>query len=185
MRRLMAMACAAVAVLAQVPNAGAATEIPDLDPLIDDSGPLPGSVAGLTGIPDLAFTTPSGLACRKSRGKVTHSVACAGNLVGAPAGTRSVSLGTVYADGNGPAQFLPMAPAGLLGDPAKVPSIMLAPGHKIVFWDFSPTESLVCGAPMGTEVACVLKASRESGAKSGGAAVTHGFVVSAPSSEVF
>src|SRR5690348_12083624 len=109
------MACAAMAVLISVPNAGAANEIPDLGPLFDDSGPLPGSVADLTGIPDLAFTTPSGLACRKSRGKVTHSVACAGNLVGAPAGTRSVSLGTVYADGNGPAQFMPMAPAGLLG----------------------------------------------------------------------
>ncbi len=185
MRQLLAMACAAMAVLAQAPNAVAANEIPDLDPLFDDSGPLPGSVADLTGIPDLAFTTPSGLACRKSRGKVTHSVACAGNLVGAPAGTRSVSLGTVYADGNGPAQFMPMAPAGLLGDPARVPSIMLAPGHKIVFWDLSPTESLVCGAPMGTEVVCVLKAARENGGKSGGPTVTHGFVISAPRSEVF
>ena len=107
MRELLAVACAAMAVLIPVPNAGAANEVPDLDPLFDDSGPLPGSVADLTGIPDLAFTTPSGLACRKSRGKVTHSVACAGNLVGATAGTRSVSLGTVYADGSGPAQFMP------------------------------------------------------------------------------
>lgn len=180
----MAVVCAAMAVLAAAPSAVAANEIPDLGPLFDDSGPLPGSVADLTGIPDLAFTTPSGLACRKSRGKVTHSVACAGNLVGAPAGTRSVNLGTVYADGSGPAQFMPMAPAGLLGDPEKVPSIMLAPGHKIVFWDFSPTQSLVCGAPLGTEVACVLQAARESSAKNGGA-VTHGFVISAPGSEVF
>lgn len=182
------MACAAVAMFGAVPNspdAFAANEIPDLGPLIDDSGPLPATVGDLTGTPDLAFTTASGLACRKSRGKVTHSVACAGNLAGTPPGTRSVSLGTVNADGTGPAQFLPMAPAGLLGDPAKVPSIMLAPGHKIVFWDFSPTESLVCGAPMGTEVVCVLKAARENGAKSSGLAVTHGFVISAPHSEVF
>lgn len=174
-----------MAVLAQVPNAVAANEVPDLGPLFDDSGPLPGAVGDLTGIPDLAFTTPSGLACRKSRGKVTHSVACAGNFVGAQPGTRSVSLGTVYADGNGAAQFLPMAPAGLLGDPAKVPSITLQPGHKIVFWDFSPTESLVCGIPQGTELVCVLKAARENGSKSGSPAVTHGFVISAPQSEVF
>lgn len=179
------MACATMAVLTQVPNAAAANEVPDLGPLFDDSGPLPGTVADLTGIPDLAFTTPSGLACRKSRGKVTHSVACTGNLVGVPAGTRLVSLGTVSADGNGSAQFLPTAPTGLLGDPAKVPSIMLFPGHKIVFWDFSPTESLVCGAPLGTDVACVLKAARESGAEGGGSPVTHGFVISAPHSEVF
>ncbi len=183
--RLLAVVCAAVAMLVPVPNAVAANEIPDLNPLIDDSGPLPGTVSDLTGIPDLAFTTPSGLACRKSRGKVTHSVACAGNFVGAPPGTRSVSLGTVYADGNGPAQFLPMAPAGLLGDPAKVPSIMLVPGHKIVFWDFSPTQSLVCGSPLGTEVVCVLQAAHENGAKNGAPAVTHGFVIAAPHSEVF
>jgi hypothetical protein len=182
---MSAVTCAALVVLSPVPNAVAGNEIPDLDPLLDDSGPVPGAVAELTGIPDLAFTTPTGLACRKSRGKVTHSVACVGNFPGAPAGTRSVTLGTVYAQGNGPAQFLPTAPAGLLGDPAKVPSIMLAPGHKIVFWDFSPTESLVCGAPLGTEVACVLKAVHENGAKSGGPAVTHGFVISAPQSEVF
>ncbi|KAA1429735.1 hypothetical protein [Mycolicibacter arupensis] len=185
MRQLVAVACAAMAVLTQVPNAVAANEVPDLDPLFDDSGPLPGTVGDLSAIPDLAFTTASGVACRKSHGKLTHSVACVGNVVGAPPGTRSVSLGTVAADGSGPAQFLPMAPAGLLGDPGKVPLIMLAPGHKIVFWDFSPTESLVCGAPLGTEVACVLKASRESGAASNGAAVTHGFVIAAPQSEVF
>lgn len=185
MRRLPAVLCAAVAVLTPVPNAVAANDIPDLGPLIDDSGPLPATVADLTGIPDLVFTTPTGLACRKSRGKVTHSVACTGNLVGAPAGTRSVSLGTVYAGGNGPAQFLPMAPDGLLGDPAKVPSIMLAPGHKVVFWDFSPTESLVCGIPPGTELACVLKAVRDNGPKSSGPAITHGFVIAVPQSEVF
>lgn len=185
MRRSMAMACAAVAVLSPVPNAVAANEVPDLGPLVDDSGPLPATVADLTGIPDLAFTTPAGVACRKSRGKVTHSVACAGNIVGAPAGTRSVSLGTVHADGNGPAQFWPAAPDGLLGDPAKVPTIMLTPGHKIVFWDFSPTESLVCGSPFGTEVACVLRAPHENGAKAGAPAVTHGFVISASGSEVF
>ncbi|MGV0627033.1 hypothetical protein [Mycolicibacter minnesotensis] len=174
-----------MAVLMSVPNAAAAKDVPDLGPLFDDSGPLPATVGDLAGIPDLAFTTPSGLACRKSRGKVTHSVVCAGNLVGAPAGTRSVSLVSVNADGSGPAQFLPMAPDGLLGDPAKVPSIMLAPGHKIVFWDFSPTESLVCGSPLGTELACVLQSPRESGSKSAGQAVTHGFVISAPQSEVF
>lgn len=185
MRRLLVVACALMAVFAPVTNAVAANEVPDLDPLFDDSGPLPATVTDLTGIPDLAFTTMSGLACRKSRGKVTHSIACAGNLVGTPPGTRSVSLGTVHAEGNGPAQFLPMAPAGLLGNPEKVPSIMLAPGHKIVFWDFSPTESLVCGAPLGTEVVCVLKAAHENGAKAGDPAVTHGFVIAAPHSEVF
>lgn len=91
---------------------------------------------------------------------------------------------TVHADGNGPAQFLPMAPDGLLGDPAKVPTTMLAPGHKIVFWDFSPTESLVCGIPQGTELVCVLKAARENGVKNG-SAITHGFVISAPHSDAF
>ncbi|MEB3034090.1 hypothetical protein [[Mycobacterium] nativiensis] len=184
MRQLFAMVCAAMAVLAQAPNAVAANDVPDLGPLIDDSGPLPGAVGDLTGIPDLAFTTPFGMACRKSRGKVTHSVTCTGNVVGAPSGTRSVRLGTVYADGSGPAQFLPTAPDGLLGDPAKVPTTMLQIGHKVVFWDFSPTESLVCGIPQGTELVCVLKAARENGAKNG-PAVTHGFVISAPHSEAF
>ncbi|MEB3067951.1 hypothetical protein [[Mycobacterium] vasticus] len=184
MRRFLVVVAAALAVFAQAPNAVAAGEVPDLGPLIDDSGPLPGSVGDLTGIPDLAFTTPTGLACRKSRGKVTHSVACAGNIIGAPAGTHGVSLGTVYADGSGPAQFQPFAPEGLLGDPAKVPTTMLLPGRKIVFWDFSPTQSLVCGIPTGTDVACVLHAARENGPK-GGAPVTHGFVISAPQSQVF
>lgn len=185
MRRLPAVLCAAMTVLAPVPNAVAAVDVPDLGPLIDDSGPLPATPADLAGIPDLVFTTPTGMACRKSRGKVTHNVVCTGNFVGAPAGTRSVSLSTVHATGNGVAQFLPMAPDGLLGDPAKVPSLMLAPGHKVVFWDFSPNESLVCGVPMGAELACVLKAPRENGAKGGGSGVTHGFVIAAPQSEVF
>lgn len=179
-RSFLVMACALLALAAQASNAVAAPEVPDLGALIDDSGPLPAAVGDLTGIPDLAFTTPSGLACRKSRGKVTHSLACAGNFPGAPQGTRSVILGTVYAEGNGPAQFLPTAPAGLLGDPEKVPTMMLLPGHKIVFWDFSAAQSLVCGAPTGADLACVLKSPRKSGP-----AVSHGFVISAPQSEVF
>ncbi|MBS9534136.1 hypothetical protein KIH27_11120 [Mycobacterium sp. M1] len=175
---------AAATLVLPVPNAVAAPDVPDLSPLIDASGPLPATVADLTGIPDLAFTTPSGLACRKSRGKVTHSLACTGNFPGAPAGTHSVSLAAVYADGDGPALFLPTAPAGLLGDPAKVPTTMLMPGHKIVFWDFSPTQSLVCGTPPGTEMVCVLNAAHENGVAKG-PAVTHGFVIAAPDSRVF
>lgn len=184
MRRLLAAMGAAATLVLPIPSAGAAPEVPDLDSLIDDSGPVPATAADLAGIPDLAFTTPSGLSCRKSRGKVTHSLACAGSIPGAPAGTRSVSLVTVHADGSGPAQFLPMAPDGLLGDPAKVPKIMLMPGHKIVFWDLAPTQSLVCGTPPGTELVCVLKAARDNGAGSG-ASVTHGFVIASPQSEVF
>ena len=192
MRRLLtAMGAAATLVLPvpmAIPNAGAAPEIPDLDSLIDDSGPVPATAADLAGIPDLAFTTPSGLSCRKSRGKVTHSLACAGSLPGAPAGTRSVSLASVYAQGDGPAVFLPTAPDGLLGDPARIPKIMLMPGHKIVFWDLAAAQSLVCGVPPGVEMACVLKSPNEIGSagNSGmGPAVSHGFVIAAPQSRVF
>ena len=188
MRRLLAAMTAAATLLLPVvmavPNAVAAPDVPDLAPLIDASGPLPATVADLTGIPDLAFTTPTGLACRKSRGKVTHSLACTGNFPGAPAGTHSVSLAAVYADGEGPAVFLPTAPAGLLGDPDRVPTTMLMPGQKIVFWDFSLTQSLVCGIPPGTEMVCVLKSPHENGLAKG-PAVTHGFVIAAPDSRVF
>ena len=184
MRRLLAAMAAAATLVLPMPSAGAAPEIPGLDALIDDSGPLPDSETGAAGIPDLAFTTPTGVSCRKSRGKVTHNVVCAGNFPGAPAGTRSVSLAAVYLQGDGPAVFLSTAPDGLLGDPARVPKTMLLPGHKIVFWDLSPTESLVCGIPPGTELVCVLRAPHEVGPKSG-PAVSHGFVVAAPDSRVF
>lgn len=185
MRGLLAVTCAAMALLAQIPNAVAAPEVPDLVPLIDDSGPLPATSADLTGIPDLVFTTPTGLVCRKSHGKVTHNVVCQGNFPGAPSGTRSVSLTAAYAQGDGPALFLPTASDGLRGDPERIPTLMLGVGHKVVFWDFSPTESLVCGVPPGSDLVCVLKAAREIGPKGGGSAVTHGFVISAPQSQVF
>lgn len=183
--RLLAAVCAAAAVFMQLPDAVAAPDVPDLDSLIDDSGPLPATVGDLTGIPDLVFTTPFGVVCRKSRGKVTHNVVCQGNFPGAPSGTRSVSLAAVYAGGNGPAQFLPTAPDGLRGDPGRVPETALAIGHKIVFWDFSPTQSLVCGIPPGTQLVCVLKSPNEIGPKADGPAVSHGFVIAAPDSRVF
>lgn len=179
MSRVSVVICAALTVLFAAPTAQASPELPDLDSLIDDSGPLPETVADLAGTPDLAFTTATGVACRRSHGKVTHNVVCAGEFPGAPPKTRSVALGSVYADGNGPAQFLPTAPDGLLGDPEKVPSRMLPAGHKIVFWDFSPTQSLACGVPTGTELVCLLKASGRGGP------VTHGFVIAAPQSSAF
>jgi hypothetical protein len=174
-----------MAALTQVPNAVAANEVPDLGPLIDISGPLPATAADLPETPDLVFTTPAGLVCRKSHGKVTHIVACQGRFPGTAPSTRSVSLTAVSARGDGPALFLPTAADGLRGDPARVPAITLGIGQKIVFWDFSPTESLACGIPLGTDVVCVLKAAHENGPKNDGPAVTHGFVISAPQSEAF
>jgi hypothetical protein len=50
----------------------------------------------LTGIPNLLFTTPSALVRKKTVVKVMHDVTCAGDLPGAPAGTRVVSLAAVY-----------------------------------------------------------------------------------------
>ena len=96
-----------------------------------------------------------------------------------------MSLVAVRADGDGPAVFLPTAPDGLRGDPERVPELVLAPGHKVVFWDFGPDQSLVCGTPPGTEMVCVLKSPQENGRKAGGSPVAHGFVVAAPESRVF
>lgn len=185
MRRLLVAACAAMAVLATAPDAVAANEVPDLDPLIDISGPLPATAADLSATPDLVFTTPTGLVCRKSHGMVTHNVVCQGTFPGSPPGTRSVTLTAVSDRGDGPALFLNTAADRLRGDPERVPAVALGVNQKIVFWDFSPTESLVCGIPPGTELACVLKAANENGPKSSGRPVTHGFVVSAPQSDVF
>lgn len=43
-----------------------ATAAPDdIDALIDDSGPLPKQTRDLTALPDLLFTTPSGLLCKR------------------------------------------------------------------------------------------------------------------------
>lgn len=57
----------------------------DIDALIDDSGPLPKQIGDLTALPDLLFTTPSGLLCKKTVVKVIHDVTCAGDLPGTPA----------------------------------------------------------------------------------------------------
>jgi hypothetical protein len=93
---LIGVACAWPLLLGIAPHALAAPDIPDIDSLIDDSGPLPRETGDLTAIPNLLFTTPSGLVCKKTVVKVMHDVACTGDLPGAPAGTRVVSLAAVY-----------------------------------------------------------------------------------------
>jgi hypothetical protein len=181
------MASVAFALLMQigVPHASAAPDVPDIDSLIDDSGPLPTDTGDLTQIPDLLFTTPAGLICKQSVAKVMHQVACAGDFPGAPAGTRIVSLPTVYDQADGPARFLPTPPERFFGDTSGVVPVLLPTGHKIVFWAFSSTRSLVCGVPSSTVLVCVLKAGQEIGPSTAGPAVTHGFVISPPQSQVF
>jgi len=93
---LIGAACAWPLLVGAAPHALAAPDIPDIDSLIDDSGPLPRETGDLTAIPNLLFTTPSGLVCKKTVVKVMHDVACTGDLPGAPAGTRVVSLAAVY-----------------------------------------------------------------------------------------
>jgi hypothetical protein len=167
------------------PNTRAAPNISDIDSLTDDSGPLPKDVAALTAIPELLFTTPSGLLCKKTVVKVMHSVTCAGDLPGAPPGTRVVNLAAVYDQAEGPADFLPTPPEHFFGDTTGQKPVPLPAGHKIVFWNFSGTRSLVCGVPPAAALVCVLKADGVIGPGPSAGPIVHGFVISAPQSQVF
>ncbi|CAJ1508428.1 hypothetical protein [[Mycobacterium] holstebronense] len=181
-RRALAVAVTSVALLTTVPNALAAPGFPDVDSLIDDSGPLPGSVSDLQAVPSVVFATDSGLVCRARQGRITHDVNCAGDIPGAPRDAGSVELPGIYGKESIPARFLPAPPDALLaGNP---PAAKLPVGHKIVFWDFSPTQSMVCGVPPSTDLVCVLREPQVRGEVSSPVA-THGFVIAAPQSWVF
>jgi hypothetical protein len=186
MRRLLGLIGVALAIptLVGMPqHALAAPDIPDIDSLIDDSGPLPKGAGDLTAIPNLLFTTPSGLVCKKTVVKVMHDVTCAGDLPGAPAGTRVVNLPAVYDQASWPARFLPTPPEKFFGDTSGQVPVLLPTGHKIVFWAFSSTRSLVCGVPPSAALVCVLRA--EQSTVPGTGPFIHGFVISAPQSQVF
>jgi hypothetical protein len=180
---LIGVACAWPLLVGAAPHAFAAPDIPDIDSLIDDSGPLPKETGDLTGIPNLLFTTPSGLVCKKTVVKVMHDVTCAGDLPGAPAGTRVVSLAAVYDQASGPARFLPTPPERFFGDTSGQVPVLLPTGHKTVFWAFSSTRSLVCGVPPSAALVCVLRAEQATAPGTGPS--THGFVISALQSQVF
>jgi hypothetical protein len=180
---LIGVACAWLIQVGAAPHALAAPDIPDIDSLIDDSGPLPKDTGDLTAIPNLLFTTPGSLTCKKTVVKVMHDVTCTGDLPGAPAGTRVVNLPAVYDQASWPARFLPTPPEKFFGDTAGQVPVLLATGHKMVFWDFSSTRSLVCGVPPSASLVCVLKA--EQSTVPGTGPFTHGFVISAPQSQVF
>jgi hypothetical protein len=180
---LIGLICAWPVLFGQLPHALAAPDIPDIAALIDDSGPLPKDAGDLTAIPDLLFTTPSGLTCKTTVVKVMHDVTCTGDLLGAPAGTRVVNLPAIYDQASWPARFLTTPPEKFLGDTAGQVPVLLPTGHKIVFWDFSSTRSLVCGVPPAASLVCVLNA--EQSTVPGPGPFTHGFVISAPQSQVF
>ncbi|WP_078286170.1 hypothetical protein [Mycobacteroides chelonae] len=173
-----------LALVKPVPDAAAAPPVPDIDSLIDDSGPLPSSPADLNAVPTLWFSTATGLLCKEQTVKVTHQVACAGDLPGPPAGTHIVDLQGVYDQGLGPARFVAKTSEEFFGNTANEVPVRLAPGHKIVFWSFPPSRSLVCGVPASADLVCVLKAPHEISSDAG-PSVTHGFVIAAPKSWVF
>ncbi|OBG02372.1 hypothetical protein [Mycolicibacter sinensis] len=182
-RRARAGAVLSAALLMMAPNAVAAPAIPDVDSLIDDSGTLPGSISDLPSTPIVVFATDSGLVCRVWQGKITHDVNCTGDIPGAPPAARSVQLPGIYGKGTIPARFVAGPPEALVGGtPA---TARLPVGHKIVFWDFPPTQSMVCGVPPSTELVCVLKEPQSPGDVTTGPVVTHGFVIAAPQSQVF
>ncbi|MEB3019765.1 hypothetical protein [[Mycobacterium] crassicus] len=171
------------ALLIPIPNAGAAPAVPDVDSLIDDSGPLPGSVGDLQKVSSLVFATDSGLVCKMWNGRITHDISCTGNIPGSPPDAGSVELPGIYGKGSAPARFVEAPPDALVaGTP---PAAMLPVGHKIVFWNLSPIQSMVCGVPPSTELVCVLKEPQQAGGAVGGPVATHGFVIAAPQSWVF
>lgn len=165
-------------------NAAAAPPIPDIDSLIDDSGALFASADELNGSPTLWFGTPSGLLCRERTVKISQQLECAGNLPGQPVGTQVVTLATAYGQALGPAAFEAKPAEEYFGDTSNVAPIVPAPGHKIVFWNLSATESFMCGVPASADLVCVLKAQEYVGASTGPPA-THGFVIGAPKSWAF
>lgn len=181
---LVGVVVVSLVLISPLPDAAAAPLVPDIDSLIDDSGPLPSSLADLNAVPTLWFSTATGLLCKEQTVKVTHQVACAGDLPGQPTGTHIVDLQGVYDRGLGPAQFVAKTSEEFFGDTSGAVPVVLAPGHKIVFWSFPPSRSLVCGVPPSADLVCVLKAPHEISSDAG-PSVTHGFVVAAPTSWVF
>ncbi|TDZ82142.1 hypothetical protein DE4585_02674 [Mycobacteroides salmoniphilum] len=165
-------------------NAMAAPPIPDIDSLIDDSAPLFASADDLGGSPVLWFSTQSGLLCRERTVKISQQLTCAGPLPGQPAGTQVVTLATAYGQALGPAAFEAKTADEYFGAAAGTTPIVPVPGHKIVFWNFSATDSFMCGVPGSADLVCVLKAQQYVGASTG-PPVTHGFVIGAPKSWVF
>ena len=179
--RVLAVAVTSAALLTAVPTAVAAPGIPDLGSLIDDGGSRPGSISDLQNVPSMVFATDSGLVCKMRQGRITHDVTCAGDLPGAPRDAGSVELPGIYGKESIPARFLPAPPDTLAaGDP---PAATLSAGHKIVFWDFSPAQSMVCGVPPSTGLVCVLTEPQVPGGVS--PVASHGFVIAAPQSWVF
>lgn len=166
------------------PNAAAAPSIPDIDSLIDDTGPLDTRVVGINGGRAVFFSTANGLLCAQTVVKIAFQVSCAGEFPGQPPGPQVVTVGSAYSQGLGPGAFMDKPAEEYFGDTTNVAPIALAPGHKIVFWNNSATESLMCGVPTSADVVCVLKAPQEVGASSR-QPVTHGFVIETPKSWVF
>lgn len=93
----------------------------------------------------------------------------------------AVELPGIYGKESIPARFLPAPPDALVA--ASPLTAKLPVGHKIVFWDFPPAQSMVCGVPLTTDLVCVLREPQDPGAVS--PVVTHGFVIAAPQSWVF
>lgn len=183
MRPLIVAIPLMMALLIPIPNAVAAPAIPDVDSLIDDSGPLPGSIGDLQAAPARVFATDSGLVCKVWHGRLTHDVGCAGDIPGAPAEAGAVQLPGVFGKGSVPARFVAAGPDALVA--AAAPAQKIPVGHKVVFWDFSPAQSMVCGVPPSTELVCVLKEPQERGGPVDGPVTTHGFVIASPQSWVF
>ncbi len=179
-RRALAAAITSVVVLTATPSAAATPDYPDVDSLIDDSGPQPVSVSELQQLPPAAFATESGLVCRMRQGRITHELRCAGDIPGAPPDAGSVELPGIYGKASVPARFLPAPPDALA---AGSPVEQLPAGHKIVLWDFSPAHSMVCGVPPSTDLVCVLKEPQVPDTVS--PVISHGFVIAAPQSWVF
>lgn len=169
--------------LMPMPNAVAAPMIPDVYSLIDDSGPLPASMGELRGAPSRVFATDSGLVCRMWHGRLTHDVGCTGDIPGAPPEAGAVQLPGVYGKGSVSARFVAAGPDALVAGTS--PTATIPVGHKLVFWDFSPAQSMVCGVPPSTELVCVLKEPQERGGPVDGPVTTHGFVIASPQSWVF
>lgn len=165
-------------------NAAAAPLIPDIDSLIDDTGLLDTRVVGINGGRAIFFSTVNGLLCAQTVVKIAFQVSCAGEFPGQAPGPQVVTVGSAYSQGLGPGAFMDKPAEEYFGDTSNVAPIALAPGHKIVFWNNSATESLMCGVPTSADVVCVLKAPQEVGASSR-QPVTHGFVIETPKSWVF
>lgn len=182
-RRPLAAAVTLAALLVTAPDSVAIPVFPDVDSLIDDSGPLPDSVSELPGLPAVAFVTDSGLVCRTRQGRITHEINCTGDIPGAPPDAGAVQLPGIYGKSSVPARFVHTPPEDRsAGAP---PAVRLPVGHKIAFWDLSPAQSMVCGTPPSTDVVCVLKEPQVARSVYNGPVAIHGFVIAAPQSWVF